>query len=119
MKDNWFWRVFAVLALMVAVGYVASRFAQAPAAYAGGDAGFIMEVATDQTGTGRVYILDANRKVLLMYGSPNRYDLTLHSSRFIDVDCLATVNKVFPQRPRGWTLREVQNSLKEPPRRRK
>ena len=117
MKDNWFWRVTAVLALVVATGYVASRFAQAPPVHAGGDGGYIMEVSADQSGVGRVYLLDTNRKVLIMYGSPTRYDLTMHSSRFVDVDCQATVGKEFPGKPRGWSLREVQASLKEPRKR--
>ena len=117
MKDNWFWRAFAVLALLVAAGYVVSCFTQARPVQAGGESGFIMEVSYDQSGLGRAYVLDTTRKVLIMYGSTQRYDLTMFSSRFIDVDCQATVGKEFPGQPRGWSLRKVQDTLKSKKRR--
>ena len=118
MNDSWFWRVVAVMALLVALGYVVSRFTGAAPVQAGGDGGFIMEVVADQNGIGRAYVLDTGRKVLIMYGSPQRHDLTMYASRFIDIDCQATVGKEYPGKARGWPLREVERTMREPrPRR--
>ena len=72
MKDTWFWRVLAVLALLVTLGFVVSRFTAAPTVRAGGEGGYIMEVVSDNVQSGRVFLLDTNRKVLIMYGSPAR-----------------------------------------------
>ncbi len=115
MKDDWFWRVCAVGALLVALGYVVSRFTAAPPVYAGGDGGFILEAAiTTQGIVDKVYVLDTTRKCLILYGSPQRNDITMLSSRYIDVDCQATVGKSFPGRPRGWSIVEMKRELDKP-----
>jgi hypothetical protein len=114
MRDTLFWRVLAVLTLLVALGYVVSRFTAAPAVRAGGEGGYIMEVVSDNVQSGRVFLLDTNRKVLLMYGSPGRTDLTMLASRFIDLDCQATVNREWTGKARGYTLMEVKRSLDAP-----
>lgn len=112
MKDDWFWRVFAVWALLVALGYVVSRFTAAPVVQAGGDGGFILEAVVNSQGTvDKVYVLDTNRKCLLLYGSPQRNDITMLSSRYIDVDSQATVGKSFPGKPRGWSLLDMKREL--------
>ncbi len=119
MKDTWFWRVLAVLALLVALGFVVSRFTAAPTVRAEAGGGFIMEVVTDQVSSGRVFLLDTNRKVLIMYGSPARIDLTMMASRFIDIDCQATVNREWKGKQRGYSLLEVKRSLDKPADRRR
>ncbi len=110
MRDDWFWRVFAVGALLVALGYVVSRFTAAPPVHAGGDGGFILEAAISAQGTvDKVYILDTNKRCLLLYGSPQRNDITMLSSRYIGVDCEATVGMSFPGRARGYSILEMQS----------
>lgn len=117
MSDTWFWRACAVLALLVALGYVVSRFTAVPPVRAGGDGGFIMEVSYDQSGVGKAYVLDSNRKVLLLYGSSRRsatkQDVTLLSSRYIDVDCQATVGFEWPAKRTGdgYSIKEVKAAL--------
>ena len=59
----------------------------------------------------KVYVLDTTRKCLILYGSPQRSDITMLSSRYIDVDCQATVGKAFPGRPRGWSIVEMKREL--------
>ncbi len=115
MRDDWFWRVFAVGALLVALGYVASRFTAAPPVYAGGEGGFILEAAISQTGTtDKVYVLDTTRKCLILYGSPQRNDITMLSSRYIGKDTEATVGRSFPGKPRGWSILEMQREANKP-----
>ncbi len=111
MKDDWFWRVFAVGALLVALGYVVSRFTAAPPVHAGGDGGFIMEAASSQGTVDKVYVLDTTRKCLILYGSPSRHDLTMLASRYIGYDCEATVGMEFVGRSRGYSATDVKREL--------
>ncbi len=107
MRDTWFWRAVAVVALMVALGYVASRFASAPPVQA--QVGSIIAVASSQDAVSRLFLLDTARNVILVYGgAANAYSFTLLAGRYYEMDVKGTVGKEHRFRQQGYNIREMQ-----------
>jgi len=107
MQDNWFWRGVAVIGLLVALGYVVSRFTQTAPVHAQG--GSTMAVCGNENNTHQLYIVDASRKVILVYGAgASNYTFSLLAARYYDVDAQATVGKEFRYNQRGYSIKTMQ-----------
>ncbi len=118
MRDTWFWRAVAVVALMAALGHVASRFVSAPQVQA--QAGSIIAVTAAEDAVHRLYLIDTSRTVILVYGGVNAYSFTLLAGRYYDVDAKATVGREFRFNQRGYKITDMQRHAEGPkkPRRR-
>ena len=111
MRDNWFWRGAACAALILALGYVVSRFTSAPAVRAQG--GRIIAVTAAENNLHRLYVIDTSRNVILVYGGTSPFRFSLLASRYFDKDAQATVSKEFPFKTNGWPLREMERHARE------
>lgn len=112
MRDTWFWRAVAVVALMAALGYVASRFVSPPPVQA--QAGSIIAVTAAEQAVHRLFLVDTSRNVILVYGgATNAFSFTLLAGRYFDVDAKATVGREFPFRQRGYKITEMQRHAEE------
>jgi hypothetical protein len=112
MQDSLFWRGVAVVALVAALGYVVSTFTQAPPAYA--ESGSVMAVVGNENMRHQLYVIDASRKVILVYGGgANAYKFTLLASRYYEVDAQATVEREFPFQAGGYNIKAMEGYLKK------
>ncbi len=113
MRDTWFWRAVAVVALMAALGHVASRFVSVSPVQA--QPGSLIAVTAAEDALHRLYLIDTARNVILVYGGgAGAYRFTLLAGRYYDVDAKATVGKEWPFRQRGYNIREMQKHAEEP-----
>jgi hypothetical protein len=111
MQDNWFWRGVAVVGLLIALGYVVSRFTQVPTAHA--ESGAVNAVTGNENDKHQLYIVDSSRKVILVYGGgASQYNFTLLASRYYEIDAQATVNNEFPYNQRGYNIKQMQTHVK-------
>lgn len=109
MRDDTFWRVMAVLALVTALAYTVSRFWSAPDpvhAQAGGT----IAVTGNEQSYHRLYLIDSGKRVILVYGPKgrNQYSWSLLAARYYGVDAEATVKKEFEFRTSGYPITEMQ-----------
>ncbi len=105
MKTNMFWQglscVALIAALAVAVVHVTS--ARPARAAGGGAAGGIIALTEVDGGDARLYLIDTNRKVLLVYGSYRQKDrFYMLAGRYFEYDLQATVGTEKQFRGQGY-----------------
>ena len=110
MKTNLFWQGLTCVALVAALAVVVVHVTSArPAKAGGGAAGGIIAVTESDGGEARLYVIDTNRKVLLVYGSYRQRDRFLMlAGRYFDMDAQATVGMQHPFNQRGYTITQMQ-----------
>lgn len=119
MRD-WYWRVVAAAAVVVAAAYVfgvCRVFAPRPVDAVGGD---IIALAPGNTNSYALYVIDVSRKVLLVYNSRGAgRGSTLSSFRLIygrnmEADAvLAQEGQEIKFNPNGYSVRDVMKALRK------
>ncbi len=109
MKDSVFWRAIACLLTLAALLYAAPRFARAPRVHASVANGVTVVAASEQS-THRLYLVDQDRNVILVYGptSRNGASFELLASRYYTWDAEATVGNAFKYSARGHELAKMK-----------
>ncbi len=111
MQDSWFWRAAACVGLVAALGYVVSQFTSARPVEAQG--GRIVAVAERESDIPRLYLIDTQRSVILVYGGASRNRFTLLASRYFDIDAQATVGNEFIFRSSGYPINHMRKYVKK------
>ncbi len=114
MKTNMFWQGLSCVALVAALAVVVVHVTSVRSVKAGGGAsGGIIAVTETDGGEARLYLIDTNRKVLLVYGSYRQKDRFLMlAGRYFDMDSQATVGMQHRFKTQGYTIREMQAFVK-------
>ena len=114
MKTNLFWQGLSCVALVAALAVVVVHVTSArPARAGGGSAGGIIAVTEADNGEARLYLIDTNRKVVLVYGAYRQRDkFTMLAGRYFDVDAQATVGSEWPFKGQGYSITQMQSFLK-------
>lgn len=116
MRD-WYWRVVAAAGVMVAAVYVfgvCRPFAPAPVSAQGAN---IIAVTPGNQSAYALYVIDASKRVLLVYDSSGRGSLNNFSlvyGRMIDRDAVLVSqvrNRELPFKPRGYSGAEVTKAI--------
>lgn len=114
MKTNLFWQGLTCVALIAALAVVVVHVTSTrPAKAGGGAAGGVIAVTAAESGLHRLYIIDTNRKVILVYGGRNQYEFTMLAGRYFDMDAQATVGSEHKFNQRGYTITQMQMYLKK------
>ncbi|MHC4249444.1 MAG: hypothetical protein ACYS9X_10000 [Planctomycetota bacterium] len=114
MKTNLFWQGLSCVALVAALAVVVVHVtSERPAKAGGGAAGGIIAVTAAESGLHRLYLVDTNRKVVLVYGGRNQYEFSMLSGRYFDIDAQATVGSEWQFRQQGYTITQMQMYLKK------
>ena len=74
-------------------------------AKAEGAAGGIIAISG---GNNRLYLVDTNRKVILVYGGRSQYEFTMMTGRYFDMDSQGTVGMEHRFKQQGYTIREMK-----------
>jgi len=105
MKTNLFWQGLSCVALVAALAVVVMHVTSARPAEAGGaDNGIIALTGGDN----RLYLVDTNRKVILVYGGRNQYEFTMYTGRYFDMDSQATVGMEHRFRQQGYKITDMK-----------
>ncbi|MHC5053522.1 MAG: hypothetical protein ACYTKD_02260 [Planctomycetota bacterium] len=113
MKTDLFWQGLSCVALVAALAVVVVHVTSARPAKADGAAGGIIAVTAAESGMHRLYLIDTNRKVILVYGGRNQYEFSMLSGRYFDIDAQATVGSEWQFRQQGYTITQMQMYLKK------
>lgn len=108
MKTNLFWQGLSCVALIAALAVVVVHVTSARPVKADGAAGGIIAVTAAESGLHRLYLIDTNRKVILVYGGRNQYEFEMMTGRYFDMDSQATVGMQHRFKQSGYTIREMQ-----------
>ncbi len=113
MKTNMFWQGLSCVALIAALAVVVVHVTSTRPAKAGGAAlNGIIAVTEIDGSDARLYIIDPNRKVLLVYGSYRQKDkFLLLAGRYFEYDIAATVGMDRPFRSQGYRAVDMKNAV--------
>ena len=107
MKTSLFWQGLACVALVAALGVVVLHVSSARPVRAESASGIIAETAAEN-GLHRLFLIDTNRKVILVYGGRTQYDFTMLAGRYYDYDAQATVKFEYPFNQRGYPAKQMK-----------
>jgi len=109
MRTNLFWQGLSCVALVAALAVVVMHVTSPrPVKADGASAGGIIAVTAAESSNHRLYLIDTNRKVILVYGGRNQWEFTMFTGRYFDMDSQATVGLEHRFRQQGYTIREMQ-----------
>jgi len=105
MKTNLFWQGLSCVALVAALAVAVMHVTSARPAKADGAAGGVIALTG---GDNRLYLVDTNRKVILVYGGRSQYEFTMLTGRYFDMDSQATVGMQHKFKQQGYSIVEMK-----------